>query len=327
MRCIYWWSSCIAYLHGVNSTAPRVTKYSADITKDTPYWVTLEKKNPLSSTDIRMTTKFHTSEEAGMLSLLQIKDAMKQFEHVILPVHCDAPLHWTVIALRLEKGSAEILEVSYYDWCNGVKESAVLAQRLLSLLTFSEDDAKKKPMELPLPCNYYRQKPGSNDCGFALWQALENACKKMRLESAVGVLPRPEAWRKTLKVLLTSLCAEQTKWMMEEASGGKPKHPVCLPGLKKVGVEAKPLKMFRKEFFICSSCRWSSSGLGCCYCNPKKHEDLQKEKEKRSREMAAALEKALKTCKDLGLLPDVPKPSADTDMKGGSIEAGDMCTP
>jgi hypothetical protein len=242
---------------------------------------------------------------------------MKAFSVVLLPVHCDAPLHWTVLVLYTELETGAILSVKYYDWCSGLKESRMLAQRLLSLLSFSEADATVEPMQLPTHCNHYRQKPKSNDCGFAAWHAMENVCKAIRKEP-VGVFPRPEAWRKMLKTFMEGLQKEQDKWTMEQATGGKAKHPVCLPGMKKIGSEAAPLKLFANQFFTCSSCRWRPSGQGCCYCNPESHEKLKLLKEKRSREMQIALQKALKTCKSLGLIGDVAAPEDVKKLQGGS---------
>ena len=244
---------------------------------------------------VKIATHLGTSEQAGMLALLQLKDAMAAFQHLVLPVHCDAPLHWTFLVLHLKKDSAEIVSVEYYDWLNGLVESARIAQRLLSLLTFEEGNAESVPMQLPVHRNHYRQAFGSNDCGFAAWQALEDCMKSVRGE-CVGVFPRPVAWRTTLKIVLTSLKLEQDKWKMEFSKGGKPKHPVCLPGTKKSGAAAAPLKLHLKEFFTCASCRWSASGAGCCYCNPAKFEELAETKQKRSRQMAAVLKKALDRC-------------------------------
>ena len=269
---------------------------------------------------VKIATHFGTTAEVGMMCMLEIKDAMKSSEILVLPVHCDEPLHWTFIALRLEPESDKILEVKYYDWCNGVKQSAALAQRMLSLLTIDEANPAVQPMKLPKPCNWYRQRPASNDCGFALWQALENAMKKKRLEGDVGVLPQPVQWRKTLKTLLVSLQTQQDRWRMEEATGSKVKIPVSLPGVKAMGPHSAPLKVYPKQFYTCSSCRWSASGEGCCYCNPEKHKALNEVKQKRSREMAAALEKALQNCKDLGLIPQVPAPAEDAILKGGAPE-------
>ena len=43
----------------------------------------------------------------------------------------------------------------------------------------------------------------------------------------------------------------------EDGQGKKPKHPICIPGMKKVGAEAEPLKEMEKQFFSCSR------GQGC----------------------------------------------------------------
>ena len=70
--------------------------------------------------------------------------------------------------------------------------------------------------------------------------------------------------------------------------------------------------------FSCSSCRWTTNGAGCCYCNPKKHEELAKKKEHRSRALAEALKKGLEDCKKLGIMPEVPEPpKGPAKLSGG----------
>lgn len=264
------------------------------------------------------------TQEHGMMCLQEIRDLMEAARFVVLPVHSDAGPHWTFLVLEVEEDSSKIMHVTYYDWGRGcVKESAVLAQMLLSNITLSGDDEVSEPMKLPKPCNWYRQAFGSNDCGLAAWQALENCFKICRMEGRCGVLPEPKQWRKTLKIFLNKLIGVQEKWQMEEAQAKKPKHPVCLPGVKKVGAEAVGLKMTIKDFFGagCPSCRWTTTGDGCCYCNPEKHDKLRGEKQLRASAMAENLKKALQKCQDLGLvtIPAVPAPKdAAGPDKGGA---------
>ena len=249
----------------------------------------------------------------GQMALQDVKEMMQKHEHLILPVHTSAPLHWTFLVLHMEKESAKVLHVKYYDWLKGEATCRRNAQILLTMLTLDPSEgAAPTEMQWTLPqhCNHYRQEWKSNDCGFAAWQALENVFKSCRMEDDCGVRPTPRNWRKILKTLLDSLVSAQNIWKAEAASDKKPKHPVCIPGQKVEGAKAEPLKQHEKQFFSCSSCRWKADGSGCCYCNPLKHATLRAEKEKRSRQLAAALQKALDHCKALDLIPPLPEAAA-----------------
>ena len=271
---------------------------------------------------VKIALHFPTSDE-GMMCLQSIKDVMMMARFVVLPVHCDSPRHWTFLALEMEveNTSDRIVDVKYYDWLKGERKSAALAQRLLTNITLDAEHPEAQPMKLPNHCNWYRQRWLSNDCGLAGWQAMENCFKICRKEGPCGVLPEPQLWRKTLKTWLEKLVDVQSKWQMEEAEAKKPKHPICIPGVKKVGAEAIPLKLAIKDFFGagCHSCRWTTTGDGCCYCNPGKHDKLRAEKEIRARAMAENLKKALEALKIVGLLPEVPAPKdpAGADQGGG----------
>ena len=265
---------------------------------------------------VKMAAAFGDTED-GNLALMQIRDAMQQHEVLALPVHCDSPLHWTALELQLKPGTDEILSLRYGDFLGRVKQSAEIARKVLALISWQPGE-ELKPPEIPKTWNHYRQRECSNDCGFVVWHLLENAFKRRRNEGNGGVYPNPAAWRKTLKTLLEGLVKEQESWSQEEISSKKPRHPVSLPGEKLKGEKAAATTVWRKQFFTCSTCRWSTSGEGCTYCNPAKHEALAKEKEKRSKELAGALMKALQTCKDLGLMP------ADPEVKppDGPLQAG-----
>jgi len=261
----------------------------------------------LQPAEIKSALHFGRDDSAGKLAMQQIMDAMGSALYVILPVHCDVPLHWTALQLKLEKDSVKIEEVKYYDWCGKIEESARLAQKLLTLVCMAGGSAER--LKLPEPCNSYRQFSDSNDCGFAVWQAQVNCMKLCRLENPCGVLPRPREWRQTLLKLLQTLVAERSKWEMEDGQGKKPKFALSIPGMKLEGTAAAHLKLQKKNFYTCGSCRWSQSGEGCCYCNPAKHDKLALEKEQRARALAEALKIALKACTDQGLIPEVQPPA------------------
>jgi len=246
----------------------------------------------------------------GQMALQDVKEMMLKHEHLILPVHVDTPKHWTFLHLQMEKESAEVLHVKYYDWLKGaIKCCTENAQILLTMLTLDPADPEMQ-WKLPQHCNHYRQEWKSNDCGLAGWQALENAFKSCRMEDACGVRPNPRVWRKLLKTTLDQLVYAQNIWKAEAAQAKKPKHPVCIPGHKVEGAKAEPLKVHEQQFFSCSSCRWNPDGGGCCYCNPLKFANLRADKEKRSRQLAVALQKALEHCKALHLIPEVPAAAA-----------------
>jgi len=270
---------------------------------------------------VKMATHFGMNSDEGKGSLLQIREFMMSHEFVVLPVHCDEPLHWTFLVLESNHEIGKVVKVEYYDWCVGMELSAYLAQKLLTLITLREDDVEVKPLKLPKKRNHFLQAWKSNDCGFAGWQALENCYKKARGEGELGVLPTPVPWRKTLKTLLKQLCVQQDKWLVEDASGGKPKHPICIPGHKVEGKKAEALRLKRVDFYGCAKCRWAQSGVGCCVCRPEKFEELAEAKARRARAMAIAIEKALERCRDQGYWPAVPPPADDKGpLKGGSSE-------
>ena len=262
----------------------------------------------------------------GRMALMQIRDSLKQFEHIVLPVHCDAPLHWTVLVVETEPGSEVIKNVQYYDWCAGMQLNRKLSQRLLSLLGSVQTEAgtsstvANEVLKLPEKCNHYLQRPGSNDCGFAVWHALESIFKLRRGEQA-GAKPDPIGWRKLLgDKILKVLKVAQEKWKAEDSVGCKPKHPVCLPGKKLKPDEMQASKLNLHSFFSCSSCRWVSTGAGCCYCNPEKHGALAEKKAIRSRQLAEELKKALATCGELGLI-ELPKPAESSGpLQGGGTK-------
>ena len=273
-----------------------------------------------SASGVKVAAHFGLANEDGMIALQEVKDMLVQKKVLICPIHCDEPLHWTFLVLWSDE-AGRILDVKYVDWCINMKPNAQIAQKLLNMLVLDPMNPARKLWKLPKAWNSYRQRPASNDCGFALWWTEETVMKQMRHECDIGAYPKPVEWRKTLQTFATSLQKEQSEWMVEDGKGGKSKVAICIPGEKKVGKEYDYLKMPRKQFFTCSSCRWSQTGEGCCYCNPAKHAKLREDKCRKGRELAAALKKALSTCIELGLLPenaDEPTtPSAPLEQLSG----------
>jgi len=281
----------------------------------------------MNAAGIKVVAHFGLTSPEGALVLQELRDALKIKKVVVCPIHCEAAMHWTFLVLMADE-AGKVLDVEYWDWLTNVESNAGIAQQLLTMLTLDHtvpSGHAAAAMKLPAARNLYRQRHGSNDCGFALWQVMETHMKRQRLECDIGVLPKPVEWRKLLNTFETNLCNEQSKWDMETAQGLKPKFVISIPGHKKTGSEWNFLKMHRKEFFSCSSCRWSQSGDGCCYCNPAKHAKLSEEKNKSGRQLAEALKKAVESCQKLGLLPALMEPAAPSAPSGGMKGGGDHC--
>ena len=207
-----------------------------------------------------------------------------------------------------------------------MKKSYAIAKQLLTMISIDAGNPELKPLELAEnQHNFYRQRPCSNDCGLAVWQVLQGAFCRQRGECPTGVLPRPVEWRKQLLSLLNGLVKEENSWTLELAQSKKPKYPVIVPGAKPEDMKKnKALFVYKNAYFTCSSCRWSESGAGCVYCNPKKMEVLLEEKERRAVELSIAVKKALAFCVHLGVLEPIvedaatePQPLADVLQGGG----------
>ena len=66
---------------------------------------------------------------------------------------------------------------------------------------------------------------------------------------------------------------------------------------------AAALKLYKKQFYSCTSCRWSNTGFGCCYCNPSRHEALLEKKKRLAKELMDALKKGLEQLVARGMIP------------------------
>jgi hypothetical protein len=251
------------------------------------------------------------STEEGSLAVLEAKEIMKQYDYVVVPVHSEVPLHWTVIMLRMKTGSDEVEQCHYIDWLQNVENNRRYAQKFLKFVTLQGESY----MKLPGAFNKYRQASGSNDCGLAVWWALEVFMKEIRMEGAWRLSPNPAEWRKRLTTLKTTLHDERGVWLLEEATNKKPKAMVALPGTKILERaemmkeitkhwKAKSLKHKASQFFTCSRCRWSQSGDGCFGCNPHKAAEVKADREKEAEQLKIALRQALEHCKSLGLLEE-----------------------
>ena len=107
-----------------------------------------------------------------------------------------------------------------------------------------------------------------------------------------------------MKTLMENICKDQANWFLEEAEGRKARFPLSIPGMPAAGKEkdVKALKVYRKEFFSCTSCRWSLTGAGCCYCNPVKHQILLDKKARLAKELQIALNEGLEKLKAQGMI-------------------------
>ena len=271
------------------------------------------------------------SSEEGVAALLRLKELLKHMEYVVIPIHADSPLHWTCLVLHCKDGA--VVENLYFDWLPTVQSNAAFARKLLRFVTL-EDGAF---MKLSSTRNLYRQKPCSNDCGFVVWYALELLMKRHRGEGDHMLYPDPVQWRKTLHAVKQSLYEEQQKWKLEVAAHQKPKFAITLPGEKIVDKKAYDkevaaawkagtLKHNPKQFFTCSACRWSISGEGCFNCNPKKAENVKKDREKQKAQLKIAMEKAMEAIQPLALPADEVYPE-DKHLEAKSLSGGGNITP
>jgi hypothetical protein len=272
------------------------------------------------------------SSPEGVSCVFEMKDMMEKFKYVVLPIH--ASLHWTVLLLIMEEGdTGKVKEVYYFDFLPTVQLNLQYARKILRMLTV---DGAGGCMEVPAVHNSYRQSYGSNDCGFAVWYALEVFMKQHRLEGKWTLYPVPSVWRERLHTLKTTLLEQQQAWILEVGMGTKPKVKITLPGDKITDKKAYDkevselwkagtLKHKPKDFFTCSKCRWSTSGEGCYACNPKKGELVKDDRQKQVQQLRIALEKGLEICKLKGLLKEpVPEDEIVKDkdklLQGGGID-------
>ena len=105
-----------------------------------------------------------------------------------------------------------------------------------------------------------------------------------------------------MKTLVDNLCKDQNNWFLEEAEGRKARFPLSIPGMPAAGKDTKALKVYRKEFYSCTGCRWSLTGAGCCYCNPVKHQILLDKKARLAKELQIALNEGLEKLKAQGMI-------------------------
>ena len=240
--------------------------------------------------------------EAGRMAIMEVVDMWQRCEVLVVPIHCEDPLHWTFLELGNDNGSVK--DLKYYDWCRGMEKNEQLARLFLIFFEQALKPGENLTLEVPAKVNKYVQRQGSNDCGFALWSCLENAMRRRRKELDIPVYPNPVKWRQTLKTLLENCIKDQTNWLVEEIGGKQAKHPLSIPGSKTSGVKKQAaLKLYPQQFYSCHSCRWSLTGEGCCYCNPMKHEKLLEKKQRLAKEVAEALKKGLLKLVEQGIIP------------------------
>jgi len=275
----------------------------------------------------------------GSGCILELKELMQTKRIVVFPIHAD--LHWTVVVLEMEEiGSMKVKRAHYFDWMEPcVARHRNFARKLLRLLTISAEN--QSFLELPVKHNKFRQRPGSNDCGFVVWYALEVFMKQRRMEGTWTLLPRPDLWRDRLQTFQRSLLKEQQAWaledMKEKSKMWKPKFEIVRPGSKKTGDKNEEKAMLhlkwqegkvivkRKEYFGCPRCRWSTFGEGCESCNPAKAEKLKAVKDKEIQHLQNVVASWYAMLQEKGILVDhVPadqKPESK-DMKGGGGTMG-----
>jgi len=149
--------------------------------------------------------------EEGQMAVLQAQENMKQCRWFAVPVHSSEPLHWTCVLFKMDPVQlGEVAEVRYYDWSGRVSSNARAATRLVACLT-----SNIRLRQLPATTNSFRQVPSSNDCGLAIWHALEQCMKEQKGEGQHTLYPTPVAWRQRLAAFIEVLEKEQDLWGME----------------------------------------------------------------------------------------------------------------
>ena len=218
--------------------------------------------------------------EAGLLSVLQLKEEMKVSRYFVVPIWSPSPLHWTVLELDCgEPGADELRGVTYYDWLSNMADNRARAQIVLNLL----GGDLVSDTTLPGARNYFRQARNSNDCGLVIMDVLEDCMRGCRGEPRHCRYPTPSANRTKLSTMWRNLKKAKGEWTLEEATDAKGKVIISVPGEpiddrkaynKKVSQLEKEGKLKKKaaEYYTCGSCRWTDTGDGCLYCNPAKHE-------------------------------------------------------
>ena len=216
--------------------------------------------------------------EEGLYCIFELQDLLKRSEVLILPIHSEAPLHCTAIEVRSPAGSTDVTEVRYFDWLGNVGSNRAYAEKVWAAVT----EGRQGP--LPQTFNYFKQAPGSNDCGVLLLWLQENNLREKRGEGRDVLYPDPQDFRQRLDKLYKFLGKQKETWLLEESSGHKPKAVISLPGLERPAKEVAKavLKAFqtsynKEEWYVCGNCRWTSTkGEGCTLCNPRKKEAYKK---------------------------------------------------
>ena len=135
-------------------------------------------------------------------------------------------------------------------------------------------------------------------------------------------------YRKTMQTLLNSLQKEYGKWKLEEKSG-KTKSIILMPGtaiadqkehdeaLKKMKSENN-LILRQVDFAICSSCRWSTTGGGCRYCNIDKEKEYLHFKDIQKKQAENAIARAIELARELAISFVVDSGAAEAAGSAGS---------
>ena len=332
------WGNCKGSLAG---TFPKKMLGDEDL-KATAEYLAWQYQQPLvnmaSPAAVKVAMVEGTSTMEGQLCILEVKELMQRSKYVVVPIHSNEPLHWTALVLGMEgdAGASEVKKVWYFDWCSAcIPSNRVYARKILRLLTIADTHF----LQLPARANKFVQANGSNDCGLVVWYALEMCMKNMRMEGEWTLYPQPGAWRIQLHTFKNSLLKEQSKWMAEDAKlqnkKWKPKFLIQIPGAKVLekavqahliadAMEKGKCKHKAKDFFTCSSCRWSSSGDGCYKCNPAKTAEVKERREKEALQVKAAVEKFYELAAAQGILVEHVPEDKVLEEKGGKMEGGGM---
>jgi hypothetical protein len=281
------------------------------------------------------------SHTGGSACIAEIQDYMKTKKIVVIPVHSDSGPHWTALVLEMQEiGSLVVKKVWYFDWVKPlVASNRNYARKILRLITCRRLGTMATSVEFPEVKNRFRQREGSNDCGFVVWYCLEVFMKRMRLEGEWKLCPDPAKWRTQLKTFETSLVKQQADWIMEDAGAKKKKTAaeIICPGNKSLGaivdaagekkevdkkVKAGALKTKAKDFYTCGRCRWTMNGEGCDSCNPEKAEKTKLQKLQQSTQIQNAVAEWYAALAKAGITPEHVPADQELVVSEGKLTGG-----
>ena len=228
----------------------------------------------------------HQSDPAGPDFQFQLKEVLVQLAWaingheqadnaclILLPVHCKAPLHWTLLSLFRQQGS-NIFQVQYWDPLHlPAAGSKLAAQASLKVLVQILGSARVSATVLPEPAGSRKQVDGWS-CG--LWVLLfsEQLIRQLRGEGVrIVETSLPELRANLNKYLQALMKYKQLQDSRAAPAPGPPPLPPPAEEPEEADATAIPLSLGQpahlpSKVLGCSKCRYSVSG--CLQCNAAK---------------------------------------------------------